>query len=147
MTEKQQYSFCIKSQRNLTSNLKVRVGKLAHFLGGNLAHCANVPRGEHCSILYVTCYFRHFNFVLGNVIMPRSCNRKDEKANIVPDTVLRAVRAVRIENRSIRSVARYFGIPFHSLKRYCSRASEDYIRGISQNQTLSTGYKKTRQVS
>jgi transposase-like protein len=79
--------------------------------------------------------------------MPRTYKRKTERANTAPDTVLRAVRAVRIENRSIRSVARDFGIPFRSLTRYCSRASEDDIRGISQNPTFSIGYKKTHQVS
>ena len=47
--------------------------------------------------------------------MPRTYKRKTERANIAPDTVLRAVRAVRIENRSIRSVARDFGIPFRSV--------------------------------
>jgi len=41
--------------------------------------------------------------------MPRTYKRKTERANTAPDTVLRAVRAVRIENRSIRSVARDFG--------------------------------------
>jgi hypothetical protein len=44
--------------------------------------------------------------------MPRTYERKTEMAIIAPDTVLRAVRAVRIENRSIRCVARDFGIPF-----------------------------------
>jgi hypothetical protein len=62
-------------------------------------------------------------------------------------TVLRAVRAVRIENRSIISVARDFRIPFRSLTRYCSRASEDDKRRISQNSTFSIGYKKARQLS
>jgi hypothetical protein len=34
--------------------------------------------------------------------MPRTYKRKTERANIAPDTVLQAVRAVRMENRSIR---------------------------------------------
>jgi hypothetical protein len=32
-------------------------------------------------------------------------------ANIAPDTVLRAAKSARIENRSIRNVARDFEIP------------------------------------
>jgi hypothetical protein len=71
--------------------------------------------------------------------VPGSCNRKAGQANIAPCTVLRAVRAVRIENRSIRSVAGDFGIPFHSLKRYFSKVPGDDIRGISQNPTFSIG--------
>jgi hypothetical protein len=35
-------------------------------------------------------------------------------ANIAPDIVLRAVKSARIENMSIRNVARDFGIPFLS---------------------------------
>jgi hypothetical protein len=46
--------------------------------------------------------------------MPRSCKRKSEIANTAPDTVLRAVRAARIENRPTRNVARDFGILFLS---------------------------------
>ena len=72
--------------------------------------------------LYASYYICHFIFVLGNIIMPRTYKRKTERANTALDIVLRAVRAVRIENRSIRSVARDFGIPFRSLTRYCSRA-------------------------
>jgi hypothetical protein len=34
--------------------------------------------------------------------MPRTYKRKTERANIVPDTVLQAVRSVGVENRSIR---------------------------------------------
>jgi hypothetical protein len=87
---------------------------LAHLLRGKLVHYANLTRGQQCSILYASYYFRHFNFVLGNITMPRSCKRKPEMTNIAPDTVLRAVRSARIENRSIRNVARDFGIPFLS---------------------------------
>jgi hypothetical protein len=35
--------------------------------------------------------------------MPRSVKRKSEMANIAPDPILQAVRAARIENRSIRA--------------------------------------------
>jgi hypothetical protein len=85
---------------------------LAHLLRGKLAHCANLPRGQECSIMYASYYFRLFNFVLGNIIMPRSCKRKSEMANTTADIVLRAVKSARIENRSIRNVARDFVIPF-----------------------------------
>ena len=96
--------------------------------------------GQLCSILYASCYFRHLNFVLGTSFMPRLHKRKTERANLAPDTVLRAIRA-------IRNVARDFGIPFRSVTRYCSRASEDDITGMSQSPTFSIGYMKTRQVS
>jgi hypothetical protein len=79
--------------------------------------------------------------------MPRTYKRKTERANIAPRTILRAVRAVRIENWLIRSVARDCGIPFPSITRYCSRVSEDDIRRISQKPTFSIGYEKIRQMS
>ena len=62
--------------------------------------------------------------------MPRLQKSKTERANVAPDTVLQAIRA-------IRSVARGLGNPFRSLTRYCSRASEDNITGMSQSATFS----------
>jgi hypothetical protein len=62
--------------------------------------------------------------------MPRLYKRKTERANIAPGTILRAVRAIRIEKRAIRSIAREFGIPSRSVTRYCSRAPEDDITGM-----------------
>jgi hypothetical protein len=46
-------------------------------------------------------------------------------ANIAPYTVFRAVRAGRIENKSIRSVEKDFGMPFLSPTTSCSRAFGD----------------------
>ena len=131
---------------NQPQNWKFVLGLVGTFATGQVGSpCQLTARStvQH-SVRFLFC---HFNFVVGSIIMPRTYKRKTERANIAPDTVLRAVRAVRIENRSIRSVARDFGIPFRSLTRYCSRASEDDVRGISQNPTFSIGYKKTRQVS
>jgi hypothetical protein len=61
--------------------------------------------------------------------------------NISPDTVHRAVRIVRIENRPIRSVARNFGFPFSSPTTYCRTGSADDITEIPQIPTFSIGYK------
>jgi hypothetical protein len=54
--------------------------------------------------------------VLGNISMPRTYKRKTERASIAPDVILRAVRAVKVENMRIRGAARYFGIPFCTLR-------------------------------
>jgi hypothetical protein len=43
-------------------------------------------------------------------------HKKSEKANIAADTVLRAVGAVRIENRSVRNIAEILEFRF-SLQR------------------------------
>ena len=131
------------------TNLKLESScwvQLAHFLWGKLAHCANQARGQQCSILYASYCFRSLNLVLGTSVMPRSQKRKAERANIAPDTILRAFRAVRIEKRSIRSTARDFGILFRSVTRCCSRASKDDIAGLSQSPMFTVGYKKTHQV-
>jgi hypothetical protein len=80
------------------------------------------------------------------------CFRKYNDARIVQKEIWNdkhcpvAIRSARIENRSIRSAARDPGIPFLSPRRYCSRAFEDDIRGISQNSKFSIEYKKSRQL-
>jgi hypothetical protein len=67
---------------------------------------------------------------------------KTERANIAPYSVLRAIRAVRIENRTIRSVAKNCGFSFSSPKAYCSRVSGNDIRGIPNNPTLLLSTRK-----
>jgi hypothetical protein len=75
--------------------------------------------------------------------MPRTYKRETERANIAPDFI---IRAVKVANMTIRGAARDFGIPFRSLSRYCSKASEEDVRGTSQNPTFNIGYSKPRQV-
>jgi hypothetical protein len=66
-------------------------------------------------------------------------------ANIAPDRVLRAVRAARKENGSIRSYQEILESRF-CLQRHIA-AGHMRIYGISQNPTFSIEYKKSRQLS
>jgi hypothetical protein len=59
-----------------------------------------------------------------------------ERATIALDVIL---GAIKVENMTIKDITRYFGILFCSLTRYCSIASDEDVRGISQNLTFSIG--------
>jgi hypothetical protein len=49
--------------------------------------------------------------------MSRTHKRKTERASVALDVILQAVRAVKVENMTMRSAARYFGIPFLTITR------------------------------
>ena len=79
--------------------------------------------------------------------MPRTYERKTERANIAPDIILRAVRMVRLEKKSIRSTAKMFDIPHRSLTRYCKKATDvDLAEVAAKTPTFNIGYTKLRKV-
>lgn len=90
------------------------------------------------------CYFHQFSVVLGDIISGRQnrdarrAQNKTERVNIAPDIIFRPVRAVTLKHMTTRGSSRDFGIPFSSLARYCSKASEEDVRGISRNSVYST---------
>lgn len=78
--------------------------------------------------------------------MPRRFLRKTNKGTTAPDVMLRAVRAVKRENRSIRSVAAEYEINYRTLARYCSKFTAEDINSDAPEPTILVGYRKNRKV-
>lgn len=74
--------------------------------------------------------------------MPRNYKRKTDRGTTASDTMLTAVRAVKIHNLSIRQAAVLFHINCRTLARYCEKIPEkDYARKDITTPTISVGYK------
>lgn len=63
-----------------------------------------------------------------------------------PDVMLRAAKEVKLNNRTIRSVARQFNIPDRTLTRFCSKVSQQEIEGSNPVPTTIVGYIPNRKV-
>jgi hypothetical protein len=72
--------------------------------------------------------------------MPRTCKRKTERANIAQGVF---IRAGKLEHMAIRGAAKDFGIVIGSRTRYYSKASEEGVRGTSQNHGLQYWIQQT----
>ena len=77
--------------------------------------------------------------------MVRRYERKTERASTPADLILRAVRRVKCEHKSIRGVARDFHIPYRTLARYCQKITDEQLKG-EDDATLTVGYAAHRQV-
>lgn len=79
--------------------------------------------------------------------MPRVHKRKTTRGLVPPGLMLRAAREVKSYNKSIRSVAKDFGINYRTLTRYCKKFTAEEISNMSvSTPSTRTGYQKNRQV-
>ncbi|KAJ8950032.1 hypothetical protein NQ314_008038 [Rhamnusium bicolor] len=76
--------------------------------------------------------------------MVRQWIRKTTRASTPSDIILRAVREVKIDKKSIRSTAAKYEIPFRSLARYCSKIPEPELNKAESN--FQFGYQQNRKV-
>lgn len=76
----------------------------------------------------------------------RTYQRRTDRGKTPPDVMLRAAREVKINKKSIRSVAKDFEIPHRTLTRFCSTVSDEEIHGDANLPTTNVGYFKNRQV-
>lgn len=61
--------------------------------------------------------------------------------------MLRAVRSIKIEGRSIRSVTKNFDIYFRTLSRYCKKIIETDIQDIGSDISIDVRYNKCKMVN
>lgn len=77
----------------------------------------------------------------------RTYKKKTQRGETPPDVMLRAVRAVKQDKRSLRETSRDFAIPIMTLRRYCKKFSVDEISAADVNvPTTAVGYLPIRQV-
>lgn len=76
----------------------------------------------------------------------RNFKRKSERGKTPPDVMVRAARAVKLQGQSLRSAASDFGIPFNTLRRYCSKFTLAELQAEAGMPQTIVGYYKNRQV-
>lgn len=90
------------------------------------------------------CYTPNFRNSAFFRKMVRNPKRKTARASKPPDIVLRAIKEVKDENRSIRATATKYDIPFSSLARYCAKIPNEKLNVAEFHQVI--GYKPNRKV-
>ncbi|KAG5898634.1 hypothetical protein JTB14_021008 [Gonioctena quinquepunctata] len=76
--------------------------------------------------------------------MVRNPKRKSTRASQPHEIVLRAIKEVKQEKRSIRATAAKYDIPFRSLARYCSQISDEELDTVESEKLI--GYLPNRKV-
>ncbi|GBP63914.1 hypothetical protein EVAR_39577_1 [Eumeta japonica] len=79
--------------------------------------------------------------------MPRVHKRKTNRGLVSDSLMLRAAREVKIYAKSIRSVAKDFGINYRTLTRYCKKfTSEEISNTAISRPSTKIGYQRNRQI-
>lgn len=78
--------------------------------------------------------------------MPRSFKKKTDRGNVPAEVILRAVRMVKIEKKTIRGVAKDLDINYRTLTRYCHKIPDADVYGDEILPTVSVGFTPNRQV-
>lgn len=66
----------------------------------------------------------------------RTYKRLSDKGKTKADVMLRAARQVKVDGRSVRSVAKDFDMPYRTLDGYCHKFNEDEIKSQVNHRTL-----------
>lgn len=78
----------------------------------------------------------------------RNYKRKTNYGLTPPDIMLRAAKEVKMNNRSIRSVAKDFDIPHRTLTRFCSKVTDEELHEDNPRPlTTKSGFNPTRKVN
>lgn len=79
--------------------------------------------------------------------MPRVHKKKTNRGLVSASLMLRAAREVKIYAKSIRSVAKDFGINYRTLSRYCKKfTSEEINNSAVSRPSTKIGYQRNRQI-
>ncbi|XP_050506078.1 uncharacterized protein LOC126884227 [Diabrotica virgifera virgifera] len=76
----------------------------------------------------------------------RIYKRMSEKGKTPPDVMLRAVREIKLNAKSIRQTAKSFDIPEATLRRFCKKFTDEEINSEVVHPSTTVGYFGNRQV-
>lgn len=78
----------------------------------------------------------------------RTYKKSSTRGQTSPDIMLRAVRSIKVDGRSLRQASRDFEIPLMTLRRYCQKFTTEEIHALNVDRpTTSVGYIANRQVN